>query len=120
MASFYIRDTFFNTFYKLDGGDGKKQRELLTERFSFLQAAGADELTNADKRACATWTPAYEQRAKTALVIRNEFDRVVPFIRKNETPEAKAFVEQYGDIRDYNGDPRVNEGVKADPTSATA
>lgn len=111
MATFYAHDKFFDNFYSFDDANGgKKAREALTERFSFIVSLTSDELNNSDKKSAKAWTPAFEQRAGAALIVAKEFDKVVGFIKAasdngasglSAYPHAKAFVESYPGIRDY-------------------
>lgn len=85
--SYYLKNTFFNTFHKFEGGDGKRLRDLLCDErpsnpagstapvgpFSFLVAVASDEMSNAEKRDAKPWTDADKARCDAALAIRDNF-----------------------------------------------
>lgn len=77
MARSYAKDTFFGTFHVFEGLEGKKQRDSLVDRFSFIQSMMSDELTNAEKREAQAWDDNYYRRATTTATVRDRFEEVV-------------------------------------------
>lgn len=77
MPRSYAKDTFFGTFHFFEDAEGKKQRDALVERFSFLQAFNAGDLNNAEKREAQAWSDDFFKRATTTLTFRDNFGVVV-------------------------------------------
>ena len=112
MANFYLYDAFFNQNFRFEGGEGKRQRDALAERFSFLLPRSSDEITNTEKRACLAFTDAHHKRAEAALTVRGHFDETIGYVRgyangDNHDGAPHRFLEENPALRVYDGIPEV-------------
>ncbi len=102
--SYYLKNTFFNTMHKFEGGEGKRLRDVLGNGsvYSFLQTMNSDDVSNAEKRDAKPWTDADKDRADAALAIRDNFAMTIGAIglagrQRDGAPALAAFSEKFSE-----------------------
>ncbi len=126
MPSYYLKDTFFNTFHRFED---KKLRDSLVGggKYPFLQALSSDELSNAEKRSASAWTINHDQRANAALAVSTNFGTIIESVRyaadhdhgpSRDFIERTSFYSQGGSSGEYKASD-FGADVKADANDAT-